>query len=187
MIRIFEAAWDSITKAPYHITERENIESIMQSGLEPRYPGHNASINDGIEAILEEHDWEIDEGEALNELNEIAQELGFKHADDLYNANKNWAYAINDDHIHEVLGDLSFYGSSMKEPVLLYLNNPDKNWMKDYGFTYSHVRTPFTVPPENIQIEIDNLPKQADFDERGNEYEEALDDAFTNHFFGRSS
>ena len=184
MIEIFDIAWDSIAKAPYHITERENIESIMQSGLEPRYPGHNATITEGIDAVLEEHDWDIDEDKALNQLNEIAQELGFKHADELYDPSKNWVYGINDDHIHEVLNDLSFYGSSMKEPVLLYLNNSYKKWMPDYGFTWSHVRSPFTVPPKNIEIEIDDLPKQADFDDRTNRYEEALEEALTNHFFG---
>lgn len=181
MMKIFDVAWDFIIKAPYHITERENIDSIMQSGLEPRYPGFNASMGEGIDAILEENDWEIDEDEALNQLNEIAQNLGFKHADELYDPNINWVYGINDDHVREVLNDLSFYGSSMKEPVLLYLNNSYKKWMPDYGFTWSHVRSPFTVPPKNIEIEINDLPKQADF-ERSSQYEEALEEAFMNHF-----
>ena len=182
----FEVAWDSITKAPYHITERENIESIMQSGLEPRYPGHNAFIEEGIEAILAEHNWEIDRNEALNQLDKIAQDLGFKNADELYDPSINWVYAINDDQIGEVLNDLSGYGSSMKEPVLLYLNTPYQNWMPDYGFTGAHVRSPFTVPPKDIEIEINDLPKQADFNEHTKRYEEALDEALTNHFFGRN-
>lgn len=163
----FESAW-ALLKMPYHITEADNLPSIRRDGLLPKNPGHNFGLEDAIADLMDSH--EISREEAIDILNKYAVSFGMNNAENLFDG-RNWVYA-NDDDDEWAFSDLAERGSQMQHPILLYLRNNENEWMPDYGHTTRHVRSPFPVKPQDIEIEHTFEPREEGEDDA--DYEEYL-------------
>lgn len=153
---------------PYHITEAENYDSITRHGLLPKNPGHNFGLEEAIVDLMMNSD--VSREVAIAQLNAIASYFGKKGAKDLFRG--NWIYAANEDFGQEAFRELAGYGAMMRQPILLDLRNEPHKWMPDYGYTASHVRSPFPVEPKDIEIANTFEPRGEDEDEY--DYEDYL-------------
>lgn len=163
----FDIAW-AIVKMPYHMTDASNIESIMREGLKPLYYGLNAGMEEALDDIEEQFDYTREE--ALAYLKEYADHFGFDNVEDLWEGNTDWAFVANEYDPEE----LANYAGGREKPVLLEVGQ-EEDFMPDYGFYSGHYRTPKTVRPENIKIEME-FPSRKESGLNDEQYQQMIAD-----------
>jgi hypothetical protein len=138
----FETTWE-LLKMPYHITESENLDSIMRDGLKPTGDLPHQNLPEAMMLQEEQFD-DYDETAFLDQMKQHASRLfGDDNPNRLFEG--KWSWALPHD-LHELAG----YGVGMKQPVLLRVQG---DYIPDYGQEdFTQMRTPHTIPPQDIEV-----------------------------------
>ena len=161
----FDRAW-ALLKMPYHMTDASNLPAIMEEGLKPLYPGHNAGLEEALDELEYEQGMSREEAEA--HLKTFADYYGMESIEELWD--HNWVYGANEDMVEA--RDLANYAGGRETPVLLQAGQHE-DWMPDYGYYSGHQRSPRTIRPENIEV-VHQFPSRTESGLDGEKYQQML-------------